>query len=402
MAADPLAVTGPLMRVAQLTATFPPYLGGAGNVCFHLSRELAERGHEVEVVTSEAEGPAPEPDGAEVHRLRPRFAIGNAPLMPEIAGLRGFDVLHVHYPFIFGGELALVARRRDPGAALVVSYHNRLVGERGRRPLFRTYEATLGPALIRSADRIAVVSEAHAETVPYLRRMRRRDPSRLAVLPNGVDVEGFRPGPDSAGVRERLGIPPGAPVAAFVATLDRAHYLKRPDLAISAAADADPGLHLLIAGGGEWTDRFRDLAMQLDAPERVHFLGPIPNAELPDMLRASDLLLATSDLESFGIVLIEAMACGLPVLATDLPGVLAVVEPGRTGLIARRGDREDLAGRLRELIAMGPEGRAEMGAAGRAVCEGRYAWPRLAGRLEEIYAEAVSRRRSRTRGNLRR
>jgi glycosyltransferase involved in cell wall biosynthesis len=124
--------------------------------------------------------------------------------------------------------------------------------------------------------------------------------------------------------------------------------------------------------------------------ERVHFLGPVPHGELPDVLRACDLfLLTTEPPESFGIVLIEAMASGLPVVATDYPGVRAVVVEGETGVLAPRGDVGAVASRLRELVAAGAEGRRTIGAAGRARAEREWNWPRLVDRMDRAYAEAI-------------
>ena len=107
--------------------------------------------------------------------------------------------------------------------------------------------------------------------------------------------------------------------------------------------------------------------------DRVHFLGAVPHAELPDVLRAADLfLLTTEPPESFGIVLIEAMACGLPAIATDYPGVRAVVDDGATGLlVAARRPAPPSPRRSRELDAAGPERRAEMGERGRAKARAR-------------------------------
>jgi glycosyltransferase involved in cell wall biosynthesis len=378
------------LRIAHLSATFPPYLGGAGTTCLHLAAGSAARGHHVEVFTARAEGPAPDVGTTVVHRLEPVAAIGNAPLLPALARLSDFDVVHLHYPFIFGTELVLAGRVRSRNGALVVSYHNRLIGDGGRRAMFAAYEATVAPALARAADRICVLSEAHAATVPYLRA---RPPGKLAVLPNGVDVDAFRPGPDAAGVRAEHGIPPDAPVAAFVAALDRAHFSKRLDLALEAVALAkNERLHLLVAGGGEWLDRYRTQAAEEGLGGRVHFLGSVPHERLPDVLRAADLLLLTSDLESFGIVLLEAMACGLPTVSTDPPGVQAVVRPGVTGLTAPRGDARGIARALDVLIEHGPGGRREMGLAGREECERRYTWPRLVERLEGVYREALGSR----------
>ena len=160
------------MRIAHLTATFPPYPGGAGNTAFRFAREQAAHGHEVEVFTAPADGVAPDPGAVVVHRIDPVFAIGNAPLIPRIARVEGFDVVHIHYPFIFGAELTLLGRlRRSRRAqALLVHYKNRLVGNGPRGVLFEAYERTVAPALIRAADRVCVLSADHANSVSYLRR----------------------------------------------------------------------------------------------------------------------------------------------------------------------------------------------------------------------------------------
>ena len=388
------------MRIAHLTATFPPYPGGAGNTAHRFAVEQAARGHQVEVFTAPAPGEVPPSPGVEVHRVDPVFAIGNAPLIPRLARVEGFDVVHIHYPFIFGAELTLLGRlrRRRRRQALLVHYKNRLVGKGPRRALFGAYERTVAPALIRAADRVCVLSPDHAESVPYLRRTGEREPAKLIEMPNGVDTDLFSPGPDRSGLRDLLGIPAEAVVAAFVATLDLAHHFKRLDLAIDALAElGDPSVHIVVAGGGELVESFRARAAAAGVEERVHFLGAIPHAELPDVMRAADLfLLTTEPPESFGIVLIEAMAAGLPVIATDYPGVRAVVVEGETGLLAPLGDSGAVAARLRELVAAGQEGRRAMGARGRERAEREWNWPRLVERMDGAYAEAVAARREKT------
>ncbi len=381
------------MRIAHLTATFPPYRGGAGNTAHRFAVEQAARGHEVEVFTAPAPGEPPSSGAAKVHRIDPVFAIGNAPLIPRLARIDGFDVVHIHYPFIFGSELTLIGRlrRRRRQQALLVHYKNRLVGGGPRGALFAAYEHTVAPALIRAADRVCVLSPDHANSVPYLRRTGEREPGKLIEMPNGVDAELFSPGAADGRLRDRLGIPADAIVAAFVATLDLAHRFKRLDIAIDALAElGDEGVHIVVAGGGELVDEFRARARDRGIGDRVHFLGAVPHPELPDVLRACDLfLLTTEPPESFGIVLIEAMATGLPVIATDYPGVRAVVVEGETGLLAPRGDAAAVAERLRRLVDAGAGGRASMGAAGRERAEREWNWPRLVDRMDAAYAEAI-------------
>jgi glycosyltransferase involved in cell wall biosynthesis len=382
------------LRIAHLTATFPPYPGGAGNTAFRFAREQAARGHDVEVFTAPAPGEIPDPGDVVVHRIDPVFAVGNAPLIPALRRVEGFDVVHLHYPFIFGAELTMLGRlnRKRREQALLVHYKNRLVGPGPRGLLFSAYEHSVAPALIRAADRVCVLSEDHARSVPYLRRTADREPEKLIEMPNGVDTELFSPG--DSGLRERLGIDAGATVAAFVATLDRAHHFKRVDIAIDGLASlGDGNVHLVVVGGGDLLEGFRERAARAGVADRVHFLGAIPHGELPEALRAADLLLLTTEPpESFGIVLIEAMASGLPVIATDYPGARAVVDEG-TGLLVRQGDPEAVAGALRELVAAGPERRAKLGAAGRAKAEREWSWPSLVERMDAAYAEAIAARR---------
>jgi glycosyltransferase involved in cell wall biosynthesis len=386
---------GRRLRVAHLTATFPPYPGGAGNTAYRFAFEQAARGHEVEVFTAPAPGEPPDPGAVTVRRIEPLLAIGNAPLIPSLARIRDFDVIHLHYPFIFGSELALLARARRAGRgqALLVHYKNRLVGNGLRRALFGAYEHSVAPVLIRAADRVCILSPDHARSVSYLRRTMERAPEKLIEMPNGVDADVFSPG--ASKLRDRLEIPAEAFVAAFVATLDRAHHFKRLDLAIEASARlADTNVHLVVAGGGELLDDFRAAAATAGVADRVHFLDAVPHAELPEVLRAADaFLLTTEPPESFGIVLIEAMACGLPVIATDYPGVRAVVDEGETGLLVGRGDPTAVVAGLRELIDAGPERRRAMGEAGREKAVREWSWPRLIERMDDAYAQAIDARR---------
>jgi glycosyltransferase involved in cell wall biosynthesis len=121
---------------------------------------------------------------------------------------------------------------------------------------------------------------------------------------------------------------------------------------------------------------------------------------LPDLLRAADFFLfPTQPPESFGIVLIEAMASGLPVAASDYPGVTAVVDDGENGFLTPVGDAGGVARAIDRMVELGAEGRERMGSAGRAKCEREWTWPRLTDRMDEVYAGAIeTRRRKRGQG----
>ena len=380
------------IRIAHVTATFPPYYGGTGNVCYHNARVLAARGHAVEVFTAAWPGPADDPAAVRVHRLPPVARIGNALLLPGlIPALRGFDVAHLHHPFIGGGDLAaaLGGLRRIPR---VVSYHNDLRAPGLRGALFAVYERTTARAILASASRVGVVTKGYADASPLLQPLVRAASPRLVELPNGVDATAFRPDVDGGPVRDRQRIPAGAFVVLFAGALDTAHHFKRVDLLMHAIrATSDLEIWGLVVGGGDRLAGYQTLAADLGLGDRVRFTGPVRHGDLPPYFAAADLVVLPSDgTESFGVVLIEAMASGRPVVATDLPGVRDIVSPGRDGLLVRPGDEEALAEAIREMANMPLAARRAFGAAGRSKVESRYAWERIGEELESLYTEVLA------------
>jgi glycosyltransferase involved in cell wall biosynthesis len=346
------------MRIAHLVATFPPYYAGSGNACFYQAEALAARGHHVEVFTASYPGEAHDPVGVRTHRFRARLRLGNAPFIPQLALIDGFDVIHLHQPFIFGAEAAVAASLRT-GTPLVSSYHNELKAPGVKGLLFAGYDKVVTRAALRRSARLTVLSMEHAREAPLLAAELARRPEAFAPVPNGVDVELFRPGAEPA------------------------HLTKRPDLAI-AATERVEGLTLLMIGGGMLQARYA-----AEAGDRVIFAGDQPHHAVARYLRAADFLLMPSTLESFGIVQLEAMACGLPVVISDLPGARGVSRDGEHGVHVAPGDLDDLARGMRALVDSGPEGRRRMGEAARAHVVEHYAWSRCAELLEAAYEAVV-------------
>ena len=375
------------MRIAHLSATFPPYYAGSGNACFYQAEALAARGHDVEVFTAAYPGVPVDPAGVRVHRYAARLRLGNAPLIPQLALLDGFDVVHLHQPFIFGAEAALAATARS-GTPLVSSYHNELQADGLKGLLFAGYDRTVLRTALRRSARLTVLSLEHAREAPLLAAELARRPEAFAPVPNGVDVDTFRPGSEP-GLRAELGIAEDATVAAFCAKLDAAHLTKRPDLAIEAAARL-PDLTLLMIGGGPLLDRYRAQAAASGAGDRVVFAGDRSHREVARLLCAADLLLMPSTLESFGIVQIEAMACGLPVVISRLPGARGVSRDGEHGVHVEPGDADDVVRGLRLLLDAGADGRRRMGTAAREHVVANYTWARSAELLEDAYRGALA------------
>ena len=149
------------------------------------------------------------------------------------------------------------------------------------------------------------------------------------------------------------------------------------------------GLTLLMIGGGPLQERYEAAAAQAGVGDRVVFAGDQSHEGVARYLRAADFLVMPSTLESFGIVQLEAMASGLPVVITDLPGARGVSRDGVHGVHVAPGDRDDLVRGLRALVEAGVDGRREMGERARAHVIERYTWARSAELLEAVYREVV-------------
>jgi glycosyltransferase involved in cell wall biosynthesis len=382
------------MRIAHITATFPPYEGGAGRVCFQNAVGLVARGHEVHVYTGRSpngEIAAALPEGLHIHRLKPLLQIGNAPFLPGLLALKRVDVAHLHLPFIFGAELTWLASVLR-GIPYVVTYHNDLIGDGARARLFDLYMRWAMPVVLRRARKIGAVTLDHALHSRAAAEFKRRE-GALVEIPNGVDSAHFTPDPAAgAAARMRLDIPADAPTALFVGALDRAHHYRRVDLLLEAVAGlGDLSAYLIVVGDGDLRATYEAQARALALTARTRFVGKVPHADLPAYYNAADVVVLPSQLqESFGMVLIEAMACGKPAIASALPGVRTIVRDGEDGLLVAPGADGALTAALRTLLT-DPARRAEMGRAGRRKVEARFSWDSITTRLEALYADAIGK-----------
>lgn len=217
---------------------------------------------------------------------------------------------------------------------------------------------------------------------------------RLEIIAPGVEHAFFAPG-DQAGARRALGLEPGRPILLFVGRLQP---LKGPDVAIRALHElGDPTAQLLIVGGASGVDgdtetrRAHLLVDELGLHDRVRFVEPQPHHILSTYYRAADVVLAPSRSESFGLVALEASACGIPVVASAVGGLLSLVDDGRTGRLIDGRDPSAYARAVAEILA-DDELRASMGAA--AVERARwYTWSFAAARLRRLYSDLTVRER---------
>jgi phosphatidyl-myo-inositol alpha-mannosyltransferase len=280
-----------------------------------------------------------------------------------------FDVLHLHEPAT--PSLSLLALWAAEGP-VVATYHS-------AHPRSRALSATaavLRPSLEKISARIAVSEDARDTQVSHVG-------GEPVVIPNGLYVDRFAratPRPEWRGDRGTL---------AFVGRLGepRKGFALLADAFGRVAADR-PGLRLLVVGGGDV--RQATGLVPAAVREQVTFLGPVDDADKAAVLRSADVYVApNTGAESFGIVLIEAMAAHATVLASDIPAFRRVLEDGRCGQLFRNEDPHDLATRLAELLDA-PGRRAALDEQARAVVR-RYDWSSVVERVVRVYDMVVDR-----------
>ncbi|GIU97396.1 MAG: D-inositol-3-phosphate glycosyltransferase [Actinomycetota bacterium] len=415
-------MTGPRpLRVALISVhTSPndqPGIGDSGgmNVAIHeVAERLAADGARVDVFTrcrggadhepppiardarvvSIKAGPCAPVPKEELPRYLPTFLGGVLRHVRE-AGV-GYDLVHSHY--WLSGWVGRAVRELW-GTPLVSSFHT--LGK------VKNYALALGespepPArlaaeerAIAASDRIVAPTSTEAGQLVGLYRA---DPARIRVVPLGVDPAIFRP-LDRDAARRRLHLS-GLRLALVVGRV-QAH--KGPDVAVRALAEAvasDPvvarDLVLAFVGGPSGHDGGSDiaglmhLAGALGVADRVIFFPPQPQRRLADFYAAADVVLVPSRSESFGLVALEAQACGTPVVAAAVGGLRIVVEHGRTGLLVEGHDPGDHAAALLEVLR-DPGRQAALGAAGARLAR-RWTWEASAARMRAVYEELAAAR----------
>ena len=305
-----------------------------------------------------------------------------------------YGVVHSHY--WLSGQVGWLARDRW-GVPLVHSAHT----------LARVKNAALAAGdtpepMVRVIGEDQVVAEADRligntdEETRQLVELYGADPRRIVTIPPGVDLDRFRPG-DRDRARAELGIAPDAVVLAFVG---RIQPLKAPDVLLRAAAELlrrDPALRarllVLVAGGPSGSGlaeptALQQLGTQLGLGDVLRFLPPQAGSELVRVYRAADVIAVPSHNESFGLVALEAQACGTPVVASRVGGLPVAVADGRSGLLVGGHRAEPWADAL-AAVALDPGRRAELGAA--AVTHARdFSWDRTTDALLATYAGAAT------------
>ena len=410
---------GPVRRVAMLSMHTSPLdqpgsgdAGGLNVYVLELAKRLARSGTEVDVFTrATASATAP------LVRVEPGLAVRTVTAGPYEGLAKGdlpaqmcafsagvlraeaqhepghYDLVHSHY-WLSGQAGWLVSERL--GVPLVHTAHTlgrvknlALPDGDDAEPLARIVGEE---QVVSAADRLLASTAQEARELVGLYDA---DPGDVVVVPPGVDLEVFRPG-SASGVRTQLGVPPDGLLVAFVG---RIQPLKAPDVlvrAVAAVAERDPALRdrlvLAIVGGASGPglggpEGLARLAADLGVAGMVRLVPPQRAERLAEIYRAADLVAVPSHNESFGLVALEAQACGTPVLGAAVGGLLTAVVDGSTGRLVDSHDPQVWATELVRLLRSGE--LPELGRRG-ALHATRFGWDRTAALVSDVYADAVA------------
>ncbi len=351
------------MRIAMFTNTYLPQVGGVANSVDRFVSGYRRRGHRGLVVAPEYEDqPQEETDVFRVPAIQQFNGSDFSVALPIGVDLREAldrfapQVIHSHHPFLLGVPAVRAAAHRN--LPLVFTYHTMYEHYTHYVPLqlkaMRSFVIRLSSGYADLCDRIIAPSESVAQIL----RSRGVSPP-IEVIPTGVDLDRFAEG-DGRGARERLGIPADAILLGHVGRL--AHEKNLPFLAEAAArvlADNEKAW-MLVVGHGDAEEAMRQTFQEAGVADRVVFAGVLREQALVDTYHAMDCFLFASRTETQGMVLVEALSTGCPVVALDAAGAREVVQDGENGSLLIEQDHRAFAQAVGQLIGQSPEARCRM------------------------------------------
>jgi glycosyltransferase involved in cell wall biosynthesis len=386
------------MRVLTAAHYWPPHVGGVEFEAREQSRRLVARGHDVTVVSSRIgdDRPLSFDDGFPVHkvaasnvledRLRLPYPLSSPQLFSLMSDLaRDADVVLAH-THTFMSTIAAARAARRHAKPFVLIQNNPYIEYRFPLDVVqKAADATIARYTVGAADRLVAISHF---TARYLERLAPNRP--VTVMHLGTDVERFSPVSETRRreIRDRLGLPADAFVAI---TVRRLFYRNGLDTLLDAATRLRnrKNLHIVIGGSGPERNEIQ-ARISRDGLVNVHLPGFIPDEDLPDYYRASDVfVLPTRTAEGFGLVLMEAAASGVPAIATDSGAPREIVDDEVTGVLVPPGAPAELAAAISRLhdspVLLAAMSRAALAKSA------KFTWDRSIDTLECILGEAIAR-----------
>ncbi len=356
------------MRIMIVTDQYPPMVGGVPTVTHGLAHDFADRGHQVWVV-------APSQGARDVRRLEHKVRVYRfssfewpayeglripfLPFVPIRNLLKRCDphIIHIHSPIVLGNIAQILAGGlRKPVIAtnhyLPINMSRSLAADPFLGKSFNNITYTY---LVNFCNRFEYVTAPTATALNLLYEHGLRAPA--GVISNGIDLKKFTPGERSEQVLQRLNLPLDRPIVLHV---NRLNYEKRVDVLLDAAATLTSNGHIALVGTGPAEADLRAQAERLNITDRVSFLGFVRDADLLALRRSSELFVIPSEADLQSLATMEAMACGLPVIAANSYALPELAHHGENGYVFQPGNSDEMASYIDKLLGE-PTVRKEMG-----------------------------------------
>lgn len=373
------------MKIASIVCAYPPYTGGIGNSAKQIN-DLLEQNHDISVFTPET--------------MKPWLRYGHGAFMPQLLWkLKKFDYLYLHYPFFGTAEIVWLFKLFFPKTKLIIHYHMDVKHSSWLNSLLSLPGKLILNSLLSRAEVIVSASLDYIKS-SQIKSYYEKNKTKFQEIPFAVDTKKLQPKLLNRPIKNEVlakaqkivhyvndkFIKKNIVNLIFIGGLDQAHYFKGIDVLLEALLlSTYKNWRLKIVGDGNKRFAYEEKSRRLLLNDKIEFAGRLNNADLIRSLQNADLLILPSinNNEAFGIVLIEALACGVPVLASDLPGVRKVFKEGAQGLLAKPNDINDLKNKL-EIILTNEKMRRQMALNARSLAEEKYNLELMKIRLEKL------------------
>jgi len=337
------------IKLAHVVCVLPPYGGGLGVAAHNQAGLMTDAGFDVTVFAPETKESKIIERNYKVDPLRSILKLGHGAFVPQLFfKLLEFDEIHLHFPF-FGATfiVALVKLFRGSKTKLVVTYHQDLILTGWRNWYYKASMFILTPLILQLADKIVVSTIDYVED-SFIKKYYFAHKNKFVEIPFDVS-ERFFPTSKNTQLLDKYSFSPADFIVLFVGGLDWAHYFKGVDCLIDALKlTKESKIKALIVGSGNLKVQYQKKVKEMGLEDQIKFAGHVFNEDLPQHYNLADVVVLPSinKNEAFGIVLIEALACGKPIMASNLRGVRCVVENNHNGLLLEPNDPQDIAEKI--------------------------------------------------------
>jgi glycosyltransferase involved in cell wall biosynthesis len=390
------------LNVCFVTPEYFPISGGTGAYVYYLSHSLQKLGHNVHVVARDQQDSERTVNGIQVHYVKGvgnaltrywRFARSASIRIKELNKQNRIDIIHANLPLVPNFAIP-----KNSAKAIVCAVHSTWKGEaivtkrdnpKELNPneksmirfnfVLRSYEKKL----MKRSDALIAVSKY---TVNELTELYGIDKNKIHVIYNGVDIERFKPRPNTAEIRREFGLEEDKKIVLFVGRLYHRKGIDTMLRSVPPILKEFSNVKFVISGTGfkQKEESLRNLAKELDIEDHVTFLGYVPDEKLPLLYSASDIFVLPAIYENFPFAILEAQATGLPVISTNVGGIPEFLVDNQNGFVIEPRDPTQLTQRLLTLLQDAKLAK-EMGDRGRKLIEEKFDWRLITSQVIDLY-----------------